>query len=305
MTLECQPATTVPAGAPHAPPPKAPAPRGPGAPLDHDARRGRPSFPAIGISRGRCGDENRLFGAAHDGDRAAREVLVERYLYLARRLARRYQREEVALDDLEQIASLALVRAVDAFDPTYGSRFSSYAVPCMMGALKHHFRDHTWAVRVPAALKTLAARIHQGHEDALAATGRSPTAAELAESEGVRVEDVVEARLVQQAYRAKLLSQPIRSEDGEELSLLDALGEPDAELERVVDRAALDARLEQLNHDARTAIKLYYCDELTQSEIADRLGCSQMQVSRIIRSALAQLQATAGAGAPARSDAAA
>jgi RNA polymerase sigma-B factor len=302
MTLDCQPAATVSAGAPHAPPPKAPAPRGPGAPLDHDARRGRPPFPANGVSRGRCGDENQLFGAAHDGDRAAREVLVERYLYLARRLARRYQRADVALDDLEQVASLALVRAVDAFDPTYGSRFSSYAVPCMTGALKHHFRDHTWAVRVPGALKALATRVHQGHEDALAATGRSPTAAELAESAGVRVEDVVEGRLVQQAYRAKLLSQPVESEDGDELSLLDALGEPDAELERVVDRAALDALLEQLDHDARTAIELYYRDELTQSEIADRLGCSQMQISRIIRGALVQLRATPDAGASARLD---
>ena len=305
MPRHRQTAANVPAGAPHAPPPWVPAPRDPGAPLDHDARRGRPHFAANDVPRVRWAHENRLFCAARDGDRVAREGLVKRYLYLARRLAHRYQRPEVPGEDLEQVASLALVRAVDAFDPAYGTRFSSYAVPCITGALKRYFRDHAWAVRVPADLKTLAARVHQGQEDVVAATGRHPTATELAETAGVKVEDVVEARLVQQAYRAKLLSQPVESDDGDERSLLDALGEPDAELERVVDRAALDARLEQLDRDARVAVQLYYREELAQTEIADRLGCSQMQISRIIRGALVQLQATPDAGASARLDAAA
>ena len=304
MSRHRQTATTVPAGAPHAPPPRVPAPRDPGAPLDHDARRGRPHFAANDVPRVRWAHENRLFCAARDGDRGAREALVNRYLYLAHRLAHRYQLGDVAVEDLEQVANLALVRAVDAFDPAYGTRFSSYAVPCITGALKRYFRDHAWAVRVPADLKTLAARVHQGQEDAVAATGRHPTAAELAETAGVKVEDVVEARLVQQAYRAKLLSQPVESDDGDdELSLLDSLGEPDAELERVVDRAALDAMLEQLDQDARLAVELYYREELTQTEIADRLGCSQMQISRIIRGALVRLQATPDAGASARLDA--
>ena len=109
----------------------------------------------------------------------------------------------------------------------------------------------------------------------------------------MKVEDVVEAHLVRQAYRATLLSQPVASDDGDdELSLLDALGEPDVQLERVVDRAALDARLAQLDRDARLAVELYYREELTQTEIAHRLGCWQMQISRIIRGALVQLQAT-------------
>ena len=227
-------------------------------------------------------------------------------LDLARHLARRYQRAAVGVEDIEQVASLALVKAIDAFDLTRGTRFSSYAVPCISGALKRHFRDHAWAVRVPAGLQDLALRIQRHQDYAAATTGHRPTVAEIADSEGVEVEDVVEARLVQRAYRAKLLSQPVESDDGDdELSLLDALGEPDAELERVVDRAALDARLAQLDQDARLAVELYYREELTQTEIADRLGCSQMQISRIIRGALVQLQATPDAGASARLDAAA
>jgi RNA polymerase sigma-B factor len=233
-----------------------------------------------------------LFSAARDGDRRAREELVERYLDLARHLARRYQRAAVAVEDLEQVASLALVKAIDAFDPTRGTRFSSYAVPCISGALKRHFRDHAWAVRVPTRLQDLALRIQRHQDCAAAATGHHPTVAEIADSEGVEVEDVLEARLAQRAYRAHLLSQPLRSEEGEELSLLDSLAELDADLERVVDRAALDAMLEQLEQGARRAVELYYRDELTQSEIAERLGCSQMQISRVLRAALAQLRAT-------------
>ena len=245
----------------------------------------------------RRAQEARLFDAARDGDRHAREELVESYLYLARRLARRYHRAAFALEDLEQVACLALVKAIDAFDPTRGTRFSSYAVPCISGALKRHFRDHAWSVRMPAGLQQLALRIQRQQDDVAAATGRHPTAAELAKTEGVEVEDVVEARLAIRAYRAHLLSQPLRSEEDEETSLVDSLGELDAELERVVDRATLDGMLKQLDQRARVAIELYYRQELTQSEIADRLGCSQMQVSRVLRAAVAQLRATPPAGA--------
>jgi RNA polymerase sigma-B factor len=292
------------AGAPHAPLPGVPASRDPGALLDDTARRGRPPTPPKALTArsnyarsGRRAHEARLFHAARDGDRHAREELVESYLYLARRLARRYRRSAFAVEDLEQVASLALVKAIDAFDPTRGTRFSSYAVPCITGALKRHFRDHAWSVRMPAGLQDLALRIQRQQDGMVAATGRHPTAAELAETEGVEVEDVVEARLAIRAYRAHLLSQPVRSEEDEETSLVDLLGEPDAELERVVDRAALDAILRQLDQRARLVIELYYRQELTQSEIADRLGCSQMHISRVLRAALAQLKATPHAGA--------
>jgi RNA polymerase sigma-B factor len=287
------------AGLPHAPPTGVPAARDPDALLDNAARRGRPPARCnAATARSHHGrnlrraDEGRLFSAARDGDRRAREELVERYLDLARHLARRYQRAAVGVEDLEQVASLALVKAIDAFDLTRGTRFSSYAVPCITGALKRYFRDHTWAVRVPAGLQDLALRIQRHQDCAAAATGHHPTVAEIADSEGVEVEDVVEARLAQRAYRAHLLSQPLRSEEGDEFSLLDTLGELDADLERVVDRAALDAMLGQLEQGARRAVELYYRHELTQSEIAERLGCSQMHISRVLRAALAQLGAT-------------
>jgi len=239
--------------------------------------------------------ERRLFDAARAGDRRAREELVANHLYLAHRLARRYQRSSIAVEDLEQVASLALVRAVDAFDPARGTRFASYAVPCILGALKHHFRDHAWAVRPPTRVQELALRVQHRQDDMVSATGRHPTAAELAETEGVGVEDVVEARLAHRAFRAQLLSQPVGSDEGVELSLLDSLSEPDAELEGVVDRAALDGMLRQLDERARLVVELYYRQELTQSEIAARLGCSQMQISRVLRAALAQLRATPAA----------
>ena len=263
----------------------------PGYPTTTDAARPRH---AQSVQRAH---EARLFDAARAGDARAREELVESYLYLARRLARRYQRGAVALDDLEQVASLALVRAIDAFDPARGTRFSSYAVPCILGAMKRYFRDHTWAVRVPAGVRELALRIQNLQDGMVASTGRHPTPAELAETEGVEVEDVLEARLAQRAYRAHVLSQPLGSEEDEELTLVDSLGGPDAELERVVDRAALDAMLGQLDQRARLAVELYYRQELTQSEIAEHLGCSQMHISRVLRAALAQLQATPPASA--------
>jgi RNA polymerase sigma-B factor len=240
----------------------------------------------------RQAEKRLLLEYRRSGSRRDRDAVFERFLPLARSLARRYRRGAEPLEDLEQVASLALVKAIDAFDLTRGTRFSSYAVPCISGALKRHFRDHAWAVRVPARLQDLALRIQRHQDWAAAATGHHPTVAEIADSEGVEVEDVVEARLAQRAYRAHLLSQPLRSEEGDEFSLLDSLGELDADLERVVDRAALDAMLEQLEQGARRAVELYYRHELTQSEIAERLGCSQMHISRVLRAALAQLRAT-------------
>jgi len=249
------------------------------------------------VLRRRQAEKRLLLEYRRTGHRRDRDAVVDHFLPLARSLARRYRRGAEPLEDLEQVASLALVKAIDAFDPTRGTRFSSYAVPCISGALKRHFRDHAWSVRMPAGLQELALRIQRQQDDVAAARGRHPTAAELAETEGVEVEDVVEARLAIRAYRAHLLSQPLRSEEDEETSLVDSLGELDAELERVVDRAALDGLLDQLDQRARVAIELYYRQELTQSQIADRLGCSQMHVSRVLRAALAQLRATPPAGA--------
>ena len=209
---------------------------------------------------------------------------------LARKLARRYRPSSEQSEDIEQVACLALVKAVDAFDVARGTAFSSYAVPCISGAIKRYFRDHAWSVRVPRDLQELALRIQQLDEQLFAETGRHPTAAELAEASDVGVEDVLEAREAHRALYSDSLNQPRRSEDDEDASLLDVLGESDAELERALDRTALDSVLARLDERERTIVQLYYRAELTQAEIGERLGYSQMHISRLLRNAVARMQ---------------
>ena len=222
--------------------------------------------------------------------RRDRDVLVERYLPLARSLARRYRRGAEPLEDLEQVASLALVKAVEGFDPSRDVAFSSYAVPTITGALKRHYRDYGWSVRVPRDLQELAMRIQRFNETASATTGTSPTAAQIAEHAGISVEDVIEAREAYQALHADSLDQPARwSDDEERVSLLDTVGTSDAEYETVLDRVTLDSLLETLEERDRAIVRLYHQKELTQSEIGERLGLSQMHISRLLRQATARL----------------
>lgn len=235
-------------------------------------------------------DERRWFEAARAGDGHAREQLIENYMPLARHLARRYPRSSEPIEDLEQVACLALVRAFDGFDPARGTAFSSYAVPCISGAIKRHFRDHGWAVRVPRELQELALRIKLIDEERLAEIGRHPTVAELAEAAGVDVEAVLEAREAHHALQSESLDRPRGSDEDEDSSLVATLGQRDPELARVVDRAGLDGMLALLDERDRTIVELYYREELTQSEIGERLGYSQMHVSRLLRAAVARLE---------------
>ena len=229
------------------------------------------------------------------GSRRDRDAVIDRFLPLARSLARRYRRGAEPLEDLEQVASLALVRAVEGFDPSRDVAFSSYAVPSITGALKRHYRDHGWSVRVPRDLQELAMRLQRFNEAASAATGDSPTAAQLARHAGVSVEEVIEAREAYQALHADSLDQPrqSRDDDGRE-SLLDTIGTDDGDYDRAFDRVVLDSLLATLDERDQTIVRLYYRDELTQSEIGDRLGLSQMHISRLLRQATAQLVAVAG-----------
>jgi RNA polymerase sigma-B factor len=235
--------------------------------------------------------EKRLFLEYHrTGSRRDRDALVERFMPLARSLARRYRRGAEPLEDLEQVACLALVRAVEGFDPSRESAFSSYAVPSITGALKRHYRDCGWSVRMPRDLQELALRIERFNEDAWATTGAAPTPAEIAERAGVSVEQVVEAREAHQALRADSLDQPLRSRDGDDAaSLLDTLSTGDDAFQHAFDRVLLDALLETLPDRDRTIVRLYYREELTQAEIGRRLGYSQMHVSRLLRQATEQL----------------
>jgi len=240
--------------------------------------------------------EKRLFlEYQRTGSRRDREALIERFLPLARSLARRYRRGPEPLEDLEQVACLALLKAIDGFDPSRGLAFSSYAVPSITGALKRHYRDCGWSVRMPRDLQELALRVERFNEDALASTGTAPTPARIAEQAGVSVEAVIEARQAHQALRADSLDQPLRSgEDNAGASLLDTLGTRDAALQRAFDRAVLDSLLETLDERDQTIVRLYYREELTQSEIGEQLGLSQMHVSRLLRRATAQLADAAG-----------
>jgi RNA polymerase sigma-B factor len=235
--------------------------------------------------------EKRLFLAYHrTGSRRDRDALVERFMPLACSLARRYRRGAEPLEDLEQVACLALVRAVEGFDPSRELAFSSYAVPSITGALKRHYRDCGWSVRMPRDLQELALRIERFSEDAGATTGTVPTPAQIADYAGVSVEQVIEAREAHQALRADSLDQPLRSSDDDgHASLLDTLGTRDVGFDRAFDRMALDSLLETLEDRDQAIVRLYYREELTQAEIGRRLGYSQMHVSRLLRQATQQL----------------
>ena len=239
-------------------------------------------------------EDKRLFLAyRRSGDLAARDVLIQRFLPLARSLARRYARAAEPLEDLEQVASLALIKAVDAFDVERGTAFSSYAVPCIAGALKRHFRDACWAVRPPRELQELAMEISRINDELSAATGAPPTVAQIAEHAGVDVEAILEAREAHGALHSDSLDRPSRAGDGEDGdSVLDALGTHDSEIPRVLDRVALDTLLSTLDAREQVIVRLYYRQELTQSEIGERLGYSQMHISRLLRRAIAQLETT-------------
>ena len=232
------------------------------------------------------------------GERRQRDALVECHLPLARSLARRYRRGAEPLEDLEQVACMALLKAVEGFDPSRGLAFSSYAVPTISGALKRHYRDYGWSVRVPRELQELAMRIQRFNETASATTGNSPTAAEIAEHAGISVEEVVEAREAYQALHADSLDQPGGSSDDDgRLSLLDTMGTDDREFDHAFDRVLLDALLETLEKRDQTIVRLYYQEELTQTEIGRRLGYSQMHISRLLRQATARLADSAQAAA--------
>jgi RNA polymerase sigma-B factor len=231
----------------------------------------------------------------HTGSRRDRDAVIDHFLPLARSLARQYRRGAEPLEDLEQVASLALVRAVEGFDPSRDVAFSSYAVPTITGALKRHYRDHGWSVRVPRELQELAMRIQRFNEAASAATGESPTAAQVARHAGVSVEEVIEAREAYEALHADSLDQPRMSRDDDDgrASLLDTIGSHDMAFRSAFDRVLIDSLLETLDERDQMIVRLYYLEELTQSEVGSRLGLSQMHISRLLRQATDKLVTTA------------
>src|SRR5690349_6869922 len=194
-----------------------------------EERRPQDGGPAYSDDRAaRAQEDRRLLVRYHrDGDPAAREALVQRFLPLARQLARRYQRGGEQLDDLVQVASLGLLKAVDRFDPARETAFSSFAVPTILGELKRHFRDKGWSVRVPRDLQELAVKVEKVGEEMSRELGRAPTPAEIAERTGVSAEQVLEAREAAGAYRAVSLDRPRDDDDEDGAGIADAVGVDD------------------------------------------------------------------------------
>jgi RNA polymerase sigma-B factor len=224
---------------------------------------------------------------------AAREALVERFLPLARQLARRYQHGGEQLDDLVQVASLGLLKAIDRFDPARETAFSSFAVPTILGELKRHFRDKGWSVRVPRDLQELTVRVDRVTEQLARELGRAPTLAEVAERTGHSEEQVLEAREAAGAYRAVSLDRPRDDDEEGEGTVGAAMGTEDPGFGVAEDAATVQRLMRVLSEREREVLRLRFAEDLTQSEIGVRVGVSQMHVSRLIRQAISQLRAEA------------
>jgi RNA polymerase sigma-B factor len=226
------------------------------------------------------------------GRRAARDELVRRNLPLARRLAARYRNPHEPYDDLVQVASLGLLKAVDRFDPEFGRPFSSFATPTILGELRRHFRDTGWSAHVPRGAQELALRVQKVAGELTDRHGRSPTVTEIARELEVELEPVLQALEASRAHYATSMDAPTNAseaDDSEPLTLHDQTGVPDTGYSLVETSTSLAAGIARLPFIEREAITLRLQDDLTQSEIAERLGCSQMQVSRLLRRAAHRL----------------
>jgi RNA polymerase sigma-B factor len=236
-------------------------------------------------------DEQELLDRYYrDRDQTVREELVQRFMPLARRLAARYRGDREPLDDLVQVASLGLVKALDRFDPRRGVAFSSYAVPTILGELKRHFRDRGWSVRVPRDLQERIAHVDRAIAELPGKLGRAPSVNEIADRLEVGPEEVLEAMEAGQAHHAMSLDAQAQKEDGEGIPLTERLGGSDPAFDTVEYGAAITDALESLSERDRTVLHLRFIEDMTQTEIADRVGVSQMHVSRILRSAVERLR---------------
>ena len=243
---------------------------------------------------GRLGADRALLERYVKGrDPVDRDVLVERFLPLARGLARRYQRSGEPFDDLFQVACLGLVKAIDRFDLSRDVAFSSYAVPTMVGEIRRYFRDRTWSVRVPRGLQELALRVDKKVAELSGDLHRQPTVAEIAHATAASEEQVLEALQACGAYRAMSLETPRAGEDGAGDTLGDTVASTEQGFGLAEDRATLAQLLRTITPREREVLRLRFEEELTQREIGQRIGVSQMQTSRIIRHSIARLHSAA------------
>jgi RNA polymerase sigma-B factor len=234
-------------------------------------------------------DDRLLFARLRaDGSSSDREQAVRLYLPLARSLARRYWHSGEPMEDLEQVACIGLLKAIDRFDPDVGTRFSSFAVPTILGELRQHFRDHTWALRPPRRLQALSVRIEHARDDLLPSLGRQPTVAELSDRLCAAQELILQALEIAVAHHTVPLDGPW-SEGGEGPEERRS-GRVDDGYARAEDRAQLVSLLRALSPQDAEIVLLRFRDELTQDAIARRVGVSQMQVSRVLCRSLVRMR---------------
>jgi RNA polymerase sigma-B factor len=244
-----------------------------------------PPPPATAVSS----DElfNRWFSHREVQDR---DALIERFLPLARKLAHRYATSNEPNDDLIQVASLGLLKAVERFDPTRGFAFTSFAVPTIVGELKRYFRDSSWALHVDRGAQELARRVVEGRRQVSVRKGRSPTVQELAEYLECSEEQVLDGLQTAEAFDTVSLDAPRNSAEQEAENRLDLLGGADARLDLVDDQATIFSAAQHLPQRERHILYLRFGEDLTQAEIAQRVGVSQMQVSRLLRRSVQRLR---------------
>jgi RNA polymerase sigma-B factor len=242
-------------------------------------------------------DERLLLRYHEEGDLGAREELVLRFMPLARQLASRYRHAGEALEDLVQVACVGLLKAVDRYEPERGGGFTRYAVPTILGELKRHFRDKGWAVHVPRATQELVLKVSEALGTLPARLGRSPRPRDLSKAVGAPVEEVLEAMEAATAYEATSLEAPRTGEDDGDWTHGDALGAEDHGYELVEIEETLRGTLEALPVRERMILRLRFEQDMTQAEIADRVGVSQMHVSRLLRRSLDRLAAAGAAAA--------
>jgi RNA polymerase sigma-B factor len=227
-----------------------------------------------------------------DGDLQAREQLIEQYMSLVRSLARRYSYRGEQLEDLVQIGAIGLIKAIDRFDLDRGVELTTYATPNIIGEIKRHFRDKGWSVRVPRGLQELNVQLSRLIEQLTVQLARSPTIPELAKAAGVEEELVLEALESGRAYTSLSLSGGGGGGDDDDLDPLESLGTEEHQYEVSEDRALLAPGFKALDERERTILQLRFFDGLTQSQIAQRVGISQMHVSRLIRRSLEKIRET-------------
>jgi RNA polymerase sigma-B factor len=235
-------------------------------------------------------DDRELLRRYHvEGDRSARELLVQRHLPLVRALARRYAGRGESLEDIEQVGAIGLIKAIDRYELARDVALTTYATPNVVGEIKRHFRDKGWAIRIPRGLQELNSKMSSTIERLTAKLGHSPSIAEIAVELQTTPEQVLEAMEAGSAYAPVSLSAGPSGEG--ELDPMETIGTEDANFERSEQRASLEPALEMLPDREREILRMRFEDGLTQTQIADQVGVSQMHVSRLIRKSLARMRA--------------